>query len=84
MNESKRRFGIGALPLLVIAILLPASAQAASADLAISKTDDADPVAEGSLLTYAITVTNLGPETASDATVTDKLSSHLEFVSANT
>ena len=33
------------MPLLVIVMLLPASAQAATADLAISKADSPDPVA---------------------------------------
>jgi uncharacterized repeat protein (TIGR01451 family) len=63
-------------------MLVPASAQAATADLAITKSDSADPVKEGAVLTYTITVTNLGPGTASGVTVTDELDSHVDFGSA--
>jgi uncharacterized repeat protein (TIGR01451 family) len=82
-QRQRRRLGLSALPLLVIAMLVPASAQAATADLAISKADSPDPVVDGDVLTYTITVSNLGPGTASGVTVTDKLSSHTEFVSAS-
>jgi uncharacterized repeat protein (TIGR01451 family) len=70
------------LSVLAVALLVPAGAQAATADLAISKSDSPDPVAEGAVLTYTITVSNLGPGAASGVTVTDDLSSHVDFVSA--
>lgn len=70
------------LALLALALVIPASAQAATADLAITKADSPDPVTEGTVLTYTITVTNLGPDAAGGVTVTDKLSSHVDFVSA--
>jgi uncharacterized repeat protein (TIGR01451 family) len=70
------------LALFAIAWLVPASAHAATADLAITKADSPDPVAEGAVLTYTITVSNLGPGAASSATLTDELSSHVDFVSA--
>jgi uncharacterized repeat protein (TIGR01451 family) len=63
-------------------MLVPASAQAATADLAITKSDSPDPVKESAVLTYTITVTNLGPGTASGVTVTDELDSHVDFGSA--
>jgi len=53
-----------------------------SSDLAISKTDSADPVTVGNLLTYTITVTNNGPSTATGVTMTDALPGTLTFVSA--
>jgi uncharacterized repeat protein (TIGR01451 family) len=71
------------LPLLVIAMLLPASAHAATADLAVDKTDSPDPVAVGDVLTYTITVTNLGPDAVGGVTVTDELSQHVTFRAAS-
>ena len=68
--------------LLAMALVIPASAEAATADLAPTKSDSPDPVTEGAVLTYTITVTNLGPDVAGGVTVTDKLSSHVDFVSA--
>ena len=67
---------------LAIALLVPAGAQAATADLAISTSDNPDPVTEGTELTYTVTVSNLGPESASAVTVTDELSSQVAFLSA--
>ena len=62
--------------LFVIAVLLvlaaPAAAQA-SADLTVSKVDSPDPVVVGKRLTYTITVTNLGPDTATGVALTDDL-----------
>jgi uncharacterized repeat protein (TIGR01451 family) len=73
----------GALLLtLAVALVLPASSQAATADLELTKSDNPDPVVEGAVLTYEITVNNLGPGTASGVTVTDELSSQVDFVSA--
>ena len=77
-----RRLGI-VIGGLAIALLIPAGAQAATADLAISTSDSPDPVTEGAELTYAITVSNLGPESASGVTVTDDLSSRVAFVAAS-
>lgn len=80
---TRPRAALLTLPLLLaIALLVPAGAQAATADLALQKTDSPDPVKEGATLTYTISVTNLGPGTASGVTVTDDLSSHVDFVSA--
>ena len=55
---------------------------ASSADLAVTKTDLADPVLAGDDVTYAITVTNLGPSQASGVVVTDTLPGSVTFVSA--
>lgn len=46
---------------------------AACVDLTIAKSDSPDPVTAGTMLTYALTVTNLGPSSASNITVTDMI-----------
>jgi uncharacterized repeat protein (TIGR01451 family) len=51
------------------------------ADLALTKADWPDPAKIDSELTYTITVTNLGPGTASEITMTDKLPSRIELES---
>ena len=53
-----------------------------SADLAVTKTDLADPVLAGANVTYAISVTNLGPSDAAGVVVTDTLPGSVTFVSA--
>jgi uncharacterized repeat protein (TIGR01451 family) len=79
---------VGALLFLVALLALlvggepKAPAAAPDPDLSLTKTDSPDPVNEGSQLTYTITVSNAGPETAANTTVTDDLSNRLDFVSA--
>lgn len=51
-----------------------------SADLLISKSDSPDPVTPGAALTYTISLTNNGPDTAQSVVVTDNLSSSVNFV----
>ncbi|MCG3208918.1 MAG: hypothetical protein FOGNACKC_02531 [Anaerolineae bacterium] len=43
------------------------------ADLALTKSDNPDPVVAGQLLTYTLAVTNYGPSTASGVAITDTL-----------
>lgn len=50
-------------------------------DLAIDKVDDPDPVAAGDDLTYTLTISNDGPNPASDVEVTDTLPSGVTHVS---
>jgi uncharacterized repeat protein (TIGR01451 family) len=52
-----------------------------TADLAISKTATPDPATSGSDLTYAITLTNNGPDAAESVTVTDILPEATAFIS---
>ena len=69
------------------ALLLPASAFAATADLAVDKTDSGaygqDPVTLGGEITYTITVTNGGPDAANGVELDDNLPSQLDFVASN-
>lgn len=51
------------------------------ADLTLSKTHSADPIAAGQHLTYMLAVTNRGPSTAKAVTVTDVLPTGVSFVS---
>jgi len=51
------------------------------ADLSITKTDSPDPVTTGDDLTYTVTVTNNGPDTATSVIVTDNLPAETTFVS---
>jgi uncharacterized repeat protein (TIGR01451 family) len=53
------------------------------ADLAVTKSDDPDPVIVGTLLTYTLLVTNNGPSVARNAAVTDALPPEVAFVSAD-
>ena len=55
---------------------------AARADLAISKSDDPDPVGNGETLTYTLDVENQGPDTAQAVEVTDELPGSVTFESA--
>jgi uncharacterized repeat protein (TIGR01451 family) len=60
-----------------------ASAQAPDpADLVLTKSDSPDPVQQGKVLTYTITVHNNGPDAAQNVTVSDALPAGVDFVSA--
>src|SRR4030095_12101986 len=56
----------------------------AVSDLSLTKTDSPDPVTAGNNLTYTITVTNNGPDTASNASWSDLLPPGTTFVSLST
>ncbi|MBC7719480.1 MAG: hypothetical protein H7Z77_06785, partial [Chitinophagaceae bacterium] len=43
---------------------------ASSADLVVSKTISANPVVQGTTVSYTVTLVNLGPSTAQDVTLT--------------
>src|SRR5262249_35220591 len=57
---------------------------AATSDLLITKTDSPDPVNLGAPLTYTITVSNLGPNAATNVVVTDPLPASVTFSSVTT
>jgi uncharacterized repeat protein (TIGR01451 family) len=86
MNErSRRRARLSvAAPILALALLVPAGSNAATADLAVDKTDSPDPVTVGAELTYTIKVTNSGPGAASGVVLTDKLPNQVDLISATT
>jgi len=52
------------------------------ADIAVTKTDNPDPVAAAQNLTYTVSVTNNGPDTATGVIVTDTLPAGVTFISA--
>jgi uncharacterized repeat protein (TIGR01451 family) len=56
--------------------------EAEVADLALAKTDSADPVPRGGAFTYTVEVENLGPGAAVDVTLVDTLPAELTFQSA--
>jgi len=53
-------------------------------DLAITKSDNPDPVDSGATLAYTILVTNNGPSTATSVVMTDTLPAGVSFTSAST
>jgi uncharacterized repeat protein (TIGR01451 family) len=55
----------------------------AQADLGVTKTDSADPVAPNDPLSYTVTLTNAGPSDATGVTVTDALPAGVTFVSSS-
>ena len=59
-------------------------ANANSADMAIVKIGSPNPVTEGTPLTYTLTVTNNGPASATNVTVTDTLPSAVTYLSTST
>lgn len=70
----------------VLAVLLvrgdTATGAAADPDLSLTKSDSPDPVAPGGQLTYTISVSNAGPDAATNTTVSDDLPKDLTFGSA--
>lgn len=75
--------GAGLIDALAALQAIPTSTPTA-ADLSITKTDSPDPATVGAQLTYTITVTNLGPSTATGVTMTDRLPLRTTFVSVST
>ena len=90
-QHSRSKLAFAPILTVVLAILAvgatSAQAQApapGSADLSITKTDAQDPVQAGAPIDYTIVVTNLGPDTAVNVVVNDKLPQGTTFVSATT
>ena len=53
------------------------------ADLEVTKTDSADPVTQGDMFDYDVTVTNNGPSTANSVSLLDTIPSEVTFVSSD-
>jgi uncharacterized repeat protein (TIGR01451 family) len=68
------------ITLLFCSVWLPV-ASAQEADMAVTKTANADQASAGSDITYTITVYNNGPDSADNATLTDTLPTGTTFVS---
>lgn len=73
---------IGAPSTHTVTILDNDVAPPPSADLSITKSLEPGPVTQGSDVTFTLTVTNAGPDAASNVVVTDTLPPQLTFVSA--
>ncbi len=58
------------------------SLEVVEADLSVTKTDSPDPVLLGSDITYTVVVSNSGPSTGSQVTLTDTLPGGVSFVSS--
>jgi len=54
-----------------------------AADVTITKTDSPDPVAAGNMLTYTLSISNIGPSDATGVVVTDTLPAGVTFASAS-
>jgi uncharacterized repeat protein (TIGR01451 family) len=63
------------------ALAWPVRGGGSGADLSVTKADSPDPVAPGGSLTYTLTVTNQGPDAATDVQLTDTLPAGVAFVS---
>ena len=85
MNKWISRFPVTLLTVLILMLgaAPAASAQEPSADLALTKTADRTNVKIGQTITFTITVTNLGPDTATGIYFGDSLPDPLNFVSSS-
>ena len=80
---SRFPFSLFAIFILMFGSVLPVSAQTATADLALTKTADRQNAKIGQAITFTITVTNLGPDTATGIYFGDSLPDPLNFVSSS-
>ncbi|MFH0954023.1 MAG: DUF11 domain-containing protein [Verrucomicrobiota bacterium] len=68
---------------IAMLVLLSRGVCPATSDALISVADSPDPVRVGKNLTYAIAVTNVGPDTVTNAVVTDVMPAAANFVSCS-
>jgi uncharacterized repeat protein (TIGR01451 family) len=61
---------------------VPAVAESASVDLGVSQTDDPDPALTGQTVTYVVVVSNLGPDTADNVRLVDRIPTRVDFIDA--
>lgn len=78
-----RRTGAVLLAALV-ATILPAAVAHAASNIRVEKSDSADPVFTGQILTYTIQVENQGADPADAVEVSDRLPAGLDFISVQT
>jgi uncharacterized repeat protein (TIGR01451 family) len=75
-----------ALTLVAVTVLVVRTADAqapGSADLQLTQSDSPDPVRTDANLTYTISVRNLGPDTARNAVVTDRLPNSVQLMTVD-
>ena len=77
------RLGAVAVTVLVFAAAAPAAA-AATADVSVTNVDSPDPVTEGTVLGYELTVANAGPDTAHQVKLIDVLPARADFLAFST
>ena len=68
---------------VIARLVSPQPPSTATTDLAVSTSSSPDPVVAPNNLTYTITITNSGPDTATGAGLIDSLSSDVAFVSSS-
>jgi uncharacterized repeat protein (TIGR01451 family) len=85
MNKWISRVSIPVLTvfMLLMGSVLPVSAQEGTADLAITKTTSQKNIRTGENVVFTITVTNLGPDTATDIVFGDAIPDPLNFVASS-
>ena len=85
MNQRNLYYLVTMLTVLILMLgMVPsASAQEAGADLSLTKTADRKNAKIGENITFTITVTNLGPDTATSIYFGDSLPDPLNFVSSS-
>lgn len=85
MNKCILHFPVTLLTVLIIVLgIVPSAfAQEPTADLALTKTADQKAAKIGETITFSITVTNLGPDTATGIYFGDSLPDPLNFVSSS-
>ena len=85
MNKWTIRFPVVLLTLFILMLgtVHPVSAQTPTADLKLTKSADRKNIKIGENITFTITVTNLGPHTATNVFFGDALPDPLNFVSAS-
>ena len=80
---SRFRVTLFIMLMLMLGLVPTAFAQEPTADLALTKTADRKSVKIGETITFTITVTNLGPDTATGIYFGDAIPDPLNFVSAS-
>ena len=84
-DRNRRRGALLAGVVGVVAALglLTTALAASSADLGVDTSENADPVRTGQVVVYTTTLSNKGPDAATQVRLLDKLPPRLEFVSMN-
>lgn len=71
-------------PFVIGTLAQPQPPDTSIADLGVTLTDSPDPVVAGNNVTYTVTVTNNGPQTANDVVLTNGMSPYVDLVSLST